>query len=325
MNNGLATPVPDTSLVNKPENAGKSAIDPVDISGIKWVFFPQIRLDATSSDGGNIFESRELLLYALNSIQDGVSLLDSELRIRFVNTSMKHWYDHSGAIIGENCYQVFHNRRSPCDNCPILQAIANKAPTLGIVRYSTAGVDKGWQELFAIPIFDQHENILGVVEYVRDISFQYKLEHDLNQIMQKYETLEKRNEAISQLLAQRRREREQLEETVAQNVEKFIRPSLDYLKIKTSANEIALVESLIEEIVYPLTKKRPSALEQLTSRELQISTLIKEGKTSKEIADLLCISKKTVDYHRANIRRKLCLGNDLENSGNLRSYLIAHL
>ncbi len=297
----------------------------MEIEGIKWVFFPQIYLDAEASQYSNIFESRELLLYALNSIQDGVSLLDSELQVRFVNTSMKYWYSQTGDIIGEKCYQVYHNRPSPCENCPILQAIANKSPCLGIVKYSIAGVDKGWQELFAIPIFDLKENILGVVEYVRDITFQYKLEHDLNDIMQRYETLEKRNEAISQLLSQRKKEREQLEETVAHNVEKFIRPSLNYLKIKTDANEVELVESLIEEIVYPITKHRPSVFEQLTARELQISAMIKEGKTSKEIAEILCIAKKTVDYHRANIRKKLSLENMPGNTSNLRSYLVSHL
>jgi DNA-binding NarL/FixJ family response regulator len=310
---------------NESTQSNKLDLGKMEIEGIKWVFFPQIYLDAEANQYSNIFESRELLLYALNSIQDGVSLLDSELRVRFVNTSMKYWYSQTGDIIGEKCYQVYHNRQSPCENCPILQAIANKSPCLGIVKYSIAGVDKGWQELFAIPIFDLKENILGVVEYVRDITFQYKLEHDLNDIMRRYETLEKRNEAISQLLAQRKKEREQLEETVAHNVEKFIRPSLDYLKIKTSANEVELVESLIEEIVYPITKQRPSVFEHLTSRELQISALIKEGKTSKEIAEILCIAKKTVDYHRANIRKKLSLGNMPGNSSNLRSYLISHL
>ena len=308
----------------QPAQTNNLDLSKIDFDKIKWVFFPQIHLDAEVNQDSDIFESKELLLYALNSIQDGVSLLDIDLRVRFVNTSMKYWYSQTGDIIGEKCYQVYHNRQAPCENCPILQAIANKSPCLGIVKYSTAGVDKGWQELFAIPIFDLQENILGVVEYVRDITFQYKLEHDLNDIMQRYETLEKRNEAISQLLVQRKKEREQLEETVAHNLEKFIRPSLDYLKVRTSANELELVESLIEEIVYPLTRQRPSVLEQLTSRELQISALIKEGKTSKEIAEMLCIAKKTVDYHRANIRRKLNLGSTPGITTNLRSYLVSH-
>jgi DNA-binding CsgD family transcriptional regulator len=88
---------------------------------------------------------------------------------------------------------------------------------------------------------------------------------------------------------------------------------------------VELVESLIEEIVYPITRQRSSAFEQLTARELQISALIKEGKTSKEIAEILCIAKKTVDYHRANIRRKLSLENTPGNPSNLRSYLVSHL
>ena len=40
-------------------------------------------------------------------------------------------------------------------------------------------------------------DLVGVLEYVRDISYQYKLEHDLNRIMGQYQSLEKRNEAIS--------------------------------------------------------------------------------------------------------------------------------
>jgi DNA-binding CsgD family transcriptional regulator len=85
-----------------------------------------------------------------------------------------------------------------------------------------------------------------------------------------------------------------------------------------------MVEGLIEEIVYPITKKRPSKMEELSSRELQIAALIKEGKTSKEIADTLYISAKTVEYHRANIRKKLGLNKDNKKT-NLRSYLITHL
>lgn len=43
----------------------------------------------------------------------------------------------------------------------------------------------------------------------------------------------------------------------------------------------------------------------LSHRERQVLELIVEGKTSKEIADLLYISIRTVQHHRANIRRKL--------------------
>jgi DNA-binding NarL/FixJ family response regulator len=50
----------------------------------------------------------------------------------------------------------------------------------------------------------------------------------------------------------------------------------------------------------------------LTPRELDVLKPIAEGHTSEEIADMLFISKKTVDRHRANILEKLGMRNRVE-------------
>jgi two-component system response regulator NreC len=52
-----------------------------------------------------------------------------------------------------------------------------------------------------------------------------------------------------------------------------------------------------------------SAWESLTQREREILKLIAEGHKNKDIADLLCISLKTVEKHRANLMEKLDLHN----------------
>lgn len=52
-----------------------------------------------------------------------------------------------------------------------------------------------------------------------------------------------------------------------------------------------------------------SAWETLTQREREILKLIAEGNKNKEIADILCISLKTVEKHRANLMEKLDLHN----------------
>ena len=58
--------------------------------------------------------------------------------------------------------------------------------------------------------------------------------------------------------------------------------------------------------------------EPLTIREREIVKLIAEGKSSKEIGELLFISSRTVQHHRANIMRKL----NLKKTADLIKYAI---
>lgn len=57
---------------------------------------------------------------------------------------------------------------------------------------------------------------------------------------------------------------------------------------------------------------------QLTSRELEIATLVAQGMRSSEIAELLFLSKRTIDTHRRNILKKL----EFINSAQLSSWVI---
>ena len=58
----------------------------------------------------------------------------------------------------------------------------------------------------------------------------------------------------------------------------------------------------------------------LTPTEIQVAALIRDGKASKDIAEVLHVSEKAVEFHRNNIRRKLNITNKKEN---LRSHLLA--
>ncbi len=55
----------------------------------------------------------------------------------------------------------------------------------------------------------------------------------------------------------------------------------------------------------------PAYVESLTNKEIQISQCIRQGLRSKEIADKLNISIKTVEVHRHNILRKLHVKNSI--------------
>lgn len=62
----------------------------------------------------------------------------------------------------------------------------------------------------------------------------------------------------------------------------------------------------------------PTTSDPLTTREREVLKLIAEGSPNKEIADLLYISIRTVENHRANIMRKL----NIRQTANLVKYAI---
>ena len=51
---------------------------------------------------------------------------------------------------------------------------------------------------------------------------------------------------------------------------------------------------------------------QLTKRALEILSFVVEGHSSKQVADLLFISKRTVDFHLDNIYGKLQVRNKMQ-------------
>lgn len=61
-----------------------------------------------------------------------------------------------------------------------------------------------------------------------------------------------------------------------------------------------------------------SLLERLTLREREVLKLVAEGRANKHIADLLCVSVKTVEKHRSNLMKKL----DLHNAAALTAFAI---
>jgi DNA-binding NarL/FixJ family response regulator len=72
-----------------------------------------------------------------------------------------------------------------------------------------------------------------------------------------------------------------------------------------------------------LDRETSAAAERLTEREAQILSLIADGHTTKEIAELLVISPRTVDRHREKLSRKLNLRNRVELTRfALRSHLV---
>ena len=96
-------------------------------------------------------------------------------------------------------------------------------------------------------------------------------------------------------------------------------PTSDILEAVRSAHrgEYFLSSKIRAEVVsaYLTSKKQPPPVkgyDLLSEREQMVFRLVAEGNSTNEIADVLCLSPKTVEKHRANIMRKLGLKDRLE-------------
>ncbi len=126
-------------------------------------------------------------------------------------------------------------------------------------------------------------------------------------------SLEETNTALKVLLKRREEDRRNLEEDILSNVRELIVPYFDKLKNTQLRSHqrvlIDILENGMNEILSPFVKNLFDCFPSLTPTEFQIASLIHEGKTAKQIADLFNVSLNTVKFHKANLRLKFGLKN----------------
>jgi DNA-binding CsgD family transcriptional regulator len=136
--------------------------------------------------------------------------------------------------------------------------------------------------------------------------------------------LEEANVALKVLLKQREDDKQELEKRFLSNVKGLVLPYVEKLKnahLKSSHKTLVeIIDTHLADIISPLMQNLTNANIFLTPQEMQVATLVKDGKTSKEIAEILVVSEATVNFHRKNLRTKFGLTN---KQANLRAYLLS--
>lgn len=130
--------------------------------------------------------------------------------------------------------------------------------------------------------------------------------------------LDEINTALRVLLRQRENDRQTLEQETCAELSQQLSPLLEQLASEPLSDTQLDCLQLIRGQLVPADHAPLQNLRLLSPAEQNVVSYIQAGKSSKEIAELLHISKKTVDYHRQNIRKKLGLNSA---SVSLKSYL----
>ena len=186
--------------------------------------------------------------------------------------------------------------------------------------------ERRWYAVRVVPFRDRdasklivtHENITPIIE------IQETLEKKEAELRRERERLEETNIALRVLLRQRDEDKKRIEETIYVNVDRLVLPYVEQLlQGKLSEKQQTLTEVIdtnLRDIVSPFLRSLTTVHTMLTPQEIEVANMVRSGRSSKEIAEVLGISVSGVDFHRKKLRQKLGLTNSAKN---LRSYLLS--
>ena len=138
-------------------------------------------------------------------------------------------------------------------------------------------------------------------------------------LQEQKKALEQKNIALNEILGQIELEKKQIKDNVIANAENLLLPIIQRLRLTGESRKyVQLLRKNLQELTSSFGTRLTEKKAKLTSREIEICNMIKNGLTSKEIASLLNISSLTIEKHRINIRRKLGIIN---KDINLTSFL----
>jgi DNA-binding CsgD family transcriptional regulator len=293
--------------------------------------------DKKTADDTALGCSAELARTVLNSLSAHIAILDETGAILETNSAWRSYSAKSG-MPQEYDYRNI-NYLEVCDATQGNDAEDARKVAEGIRAVIKGDIDeflydypchsensRHWYYMRSIRMSDNSP--IRVVVSHEDITALKLTEEALKQsresLTEQKQSLEEANIALKVLLKQREEDKLELEKKVLNNVKDLVLPYVEKLKNSrlkpTEKTLVEIIDTHLNDIISPFLQRFSNAKILLTPQEIQVAALVKDGKTSKEISDILNVSETTVNFHRKNLRVKFGLTN---KQVNLRSYLLS--
>ena len=284
---------------------------------------------------GALLKSEQKYRLLVENINEGIWQIDKDAFTTFVNQYMAEMLGYTVAeMLGRHLFAFMDGENIAAARSNLARRQAGIKERLDFVFLRKDGSPL-YTSLMTTPIIDKEGNYLGAIAGVQDITGRISVEEELNkhrlyleemirertvELESKNVTLQELNTTLKVLLAQRDEDKRDLEERFILNVRNLVLPYVEQMKKGKLELEqkayIEIIETHLKEIATPLLKNIRRF--NLTPREMRVASLIKSGRTTKEIAKVMGSAPGSIDVHRKNIRKKLGLNN---KKANLLSYL----
>jgi DNA-binding CsgD family transcriptional regulator len=142
-----------------------------------------------------------------------------------------------------------------------------------------------------------------------------------HQLLLERKALQEANTTLRSVLARIEEEKQAIYKDIQANINKVLIPILHELTLhlpKIQRKYAEMMQTNLEDIASPFVGHLSKNFLSLTSTEVTICNMIRNGLQTKEIAQIRGVSMGTVNRHRENIRRKLKIAN---SEINLVTYL----
>ena len=220
----------------------------------------------------------------------------------------------------ETCSRLKQNQE--LTDLPVLFLSGLDSVDEKVNAFAVGGVD------YITKPFSDREMLVRIKNHLTLYRIKKKLSLEIQQrqleLTQKNTEVKDANTALKVLLTAIEQEKQKLAATIQFNADKLILPRIRELMETDDTARRKILWHLIEKNFSQLTETLvPGKLDlcmTLTPMEIQVANLIKQDKSSKEIAEICCVSASTVAGHRKTIRKKLGLTSQKVN---LRVFLSA--
>ena len=272
-------------------------------------------------------ESEEMARALLNATTDAVLLIDHDGVILDLNEAYAEQFQRSiDEMIGLCLWNIVPGKIA--NNKDITEQVFKTGKSIRFEQ-EYQGM---WQDHVVYPVMDSTGKVSRVAVFSHDITKLKQAEEALRRHRDNLEVLVNKrtlnlgeaNTALKVLLKRMEEDKVDLENKMLLNVKELVIPFMEELNNSHLNDRQKAITEIIEynlnTIISPFVNELSSRYLSLTPTEIRIANIIKQGKSTKDIVNILKMSPRTIDNHRYNIRKKLGIN---KKKASLGTYLLS--